>query len=408
MLTRTQPFPASLARLVACVGLLLVLSGCATAPRAPVPPELTGSAVIPGMPGVRAESGRRSAAMEADFLQSIKDESPADFPVGANGETRYAYLALSGGGAYGAFGAGFLNGWTATGKRPAFKIVTGVSTGALMAPFAFLGTRYDEMLYRIYTTTTRDDVFTTRSAIGALLSRESLAQNAPLSALIARYVDANTLREIADAHRSGRRLYMATVDLDSRRFIVWNMGLIATHANEQALALFRQVMLASSAVPIAFPPVLLEVDVDGTRYDEMHVDGVVGANVFVHVGAIDTSSLYRTAGRMNAHEDIFVIHNGQLRAPPAPTQRSFRGIALRVIEVSGRATIVGDLFREFAFAQRNGSGFHWITIGESVVLGDPLAFDQEAMARWYAEGERVARAGPKWYTLPPGITESPP
>lgn len=386
---------------------MLLMSGCATLPRDPVPPHLYGSVAIPGMPGVRAEAGRASPAMERDFLQSLRDESPADFPVDASGRTRYAYLALSGGGAYGAFGAGFLNGWTATGHRPVFKIVTGVSTGALMAPFAFLGPGYDDVLHSVYTTTTRNDIFTTGSPIGALLRRDALAHSTPLAALIERHVDAALLAEVARAHRGGRRLYMGTVELDTRRFVVWNMGLIATHANAQALALFRKVMLASSSIPIAFPPALVEVEAGGKRYDEMHVDGFVGANVFVNVGIFDTSRLYRVAGRKNAHDEIFVIHNGQLDAPPSPTERSLRGIAARVIETSGRSTIVGDLFREFAFAQRNGSGFHWITIGRSVVLGDPLAFDPVEMSKWYAEGERTAREGPRWYTSPPGVGESP-
>lgn len=392
--------------LIACACLALLLPGCATLPREPVPAHLTFSAAIPGIPGARAEAGERSAAMERDFLQSLKDESAADFPVDANGETFYPYLALSGGGAYGAFGAGFLNGWTATGRRPVFKIVTGVSTGALMAPFAYLGPRYDEVLKRVYTTTTRQDIFTAGSPIAALLRRDSLAENAPLAALIERHVDAALLREVAAAHRSGRRLYMGTVNLDSRRFVVWNMGLIATHANEQALELFRKVMLASSSIPIAFPPVLMDVVADGKRYDEMHVDGFVGANVFVNVGIFDTSDLYRLAGR-HAHDDIFVIHNGQLHSPPGPTERSLRGIAVRVIDTSGRSTVVGDLFREFAFAQRNGSGFHWITIDRSVVLGDAMAFDPVVMMKWYEEGERVARDGPQWHTLPPGIGEGP-
>lgn len=392
--------------LIAGAYLVLLLPGCATLPREPVPAHLTFSASIPGMPGARAEAGERSAAMERDFLQSLKDESAADFPADANGETLYPYLALSGGGAYGAFGAGFLNGWTATGRRPVFKIVTGVSTGALMAPFAYLGPRYDEVLKRVYTTTTREDIFTAGSPIAALLRRDSLAKNAPLAALIERHVDAALLREVAAAHRSGRRLYMGTVNLDSRRFVVWNMGLIATYANEQALELFRKVMLASSSIPIAFPPVLMDVVADGQHYDEMHVDGFVGANVFVNVGIFDTSDLYRRAGK-NAHDDIFVIHNGQLHTPPAPTERSLRGIAVRVIDTSGRSTVVGDLFREFAFAQRNGSGFHWITIDRSVVLGDALSFDPIVMMQWYAEGERAARAGPEWHTLPPGIGEGP-
>ncbi|MDI9239441.1 patatin-like phospholipase family protein [Lysobacter sp. LF1] len=393
---------------IVLVGVLCLLSGCATLPRDPVPPQLTGTATIPGMTGVRATAGRPSLAMQSDFLQSLQDESATDFPVDANGATRYPYLALSGGGAYGAFGAGFLDGWTATGKRPVFKIVTGVSTGALMAPFAYLGPRYDALLKRIYTTTTRDDIFTPLSPIAALLRRDSFAQSAPLERLIERYVDATVLSEVAQAHRNGRRLYMGTVDLDSRRFVVWNMGLIATHGNAQALELFRKVMLASASIPIAFPPVLMEVEAGGQRYDEMHVDGFVGANVFVNVGVFDTSSIYLAAGRAYAHDDIFVIHNGQLAPPPGPTERSFRGIAGRVIETSGRSTIVGDLFREYAFAQRNGSGFHWVTIEPSVVLGDPLAFNADEMAKLYAEGERAARAGPVWFTLPPGFVGGPP
>ncbi|HEY0661261.1 MAG TPA: patatin-like phospholipase family protein [Lysobacter sp.] len=386
---------------------LLLMPGCATLPREPVPSRLSNSAVIPGMPGVRAPAGRPSAAMAEDFLQSLRDESPADFPPDADGVTRYAYLALSGGGAYGAFGAGFLKGWSATGTRPQFKIVTGVSTGALMAPFAFLGPGHDAVLYRVYTTTTRDDVFTSGSPIGALLRRDALAHSTPLATLIERNVDAAVLRAVADAHRRGRRLYIGTVDLDSRRFVVWNMGLIATHATPQALALFRKVMLASSSIPIAFPPVMLEVEAGGRRYDEMHVDGFVGANVFANAGTFDTHSLYRAAGRTRVHEDIFVIHNGQLNPPPSPTPRSLRGIAARVIETSGRSTIVGDLFREFLFAQRNGAGFHWITIDQSIELGNPLAFDPAEMAEWFAEGERAARDGPAWHSLPPGVGASP-
>ena len=123
-------------------------------PRNPVPPELTAVASIPGMPDVRAWAGRPSAAMERDFERSFQQESPADFPRGADGVVRYPHLALSGGGSNGAFGAGFLNGWSATGSRPVFKIVTGVSTGALMAPFAFLGSQYDVALHEFYTTTT--------------------------------------------------------------------------------------------------------------------------------------------------------------------------------------------------------------------------------------------------------------
>jgi predicted acylesterase/phospholipase RssA len=207
--------------------------------------------------------------------------------------------------------------------------------------------------------------------------------------LLERYITADLLAEIAREHRRGRRLYMGTVDLDSRRFVVWNMGLIATYGNDAAVVLFRKVMLASSAVPIVFSPVLIEVEAQGKRYDEMHVDGSVGANVFLNAGLFDSMEAYRAAGRI-AREDIFIIHNGQHFAPAEATTRSLRGIAERVIAVSGRSTIVGDLFREFAFAQRNGSEFRWVTIDPSVRLTHPLSFDPVAMTELYDIGYRAA------------------
>ena len=159
-------------------------------------------------------------------------------------------------------------------------------------------------------------------------------------------------------------------------------------------------------MPIAFPPVLLEVEADGKRYDEMHVDGFVWANVFLNAGLFQTSSLYPQAGRGPAREDIYVIHNGQLTAPPAPTPRSLRGIAVRTIDVTGRSGIVGDLYREYAFARSNGADFHWITIGPEVTLPDLTAFRPSQMAALYQAGYDAAFAGPAWRTQPPGMREA--
>jgi predicted acylesterase/phospholipase RssA len=399
-----------LARRFVLAGLAVSLAACGVLPRNPVPPELTAAATIPGMPDVRAWAGRPSAAMERDFEQSFPQESPADFPRGADGAVRYPHLALSGGGANGAFGAGFLSGWTATGRRPVFKIVTGVSTGALMAPFAFLGPKYDVALHEFYTTTTTRDIFAIGSILTSLLRGDSLADTGPLAALIARHVDAEFLRQVADVHHRGRRLYMGTVDLDSQQFVVWNMGLIAASGHPEALDLFRRVMLASASIPIAFPPVFFEVEADGRRYDEMHVDGFVAATVFLNGGVFRPSLVHPRAGRGAAREDVFVIHNGQLSETPSPTPRSLRGITSRVIEASGRAGLVGDLFRIYTFAQRDQGTFHWVTIDQSVDLPGPDVFDPVKMAELYEIGYKVALAGPVWETQPPGLRwgETPP
>lgn len=380
----------------------LALAGCGTLPRNAVPTGLIGEARIAGFPDARAWAGRRSEAMERDLVRSFAQESPDEFPPGPDGSTYHAHLALSGGGANGAFGAGFLNGWTKTGHRPIFKIVTGVSTGALMAPFAFLGPAYDDALREFYTTTETRNIFRMRSILPQLIAGEALADTGPLQSLIEQHVDAALLANVADAHRRGRRLYVGTVDLDAQRFVVWNMGLIATSGRPEALELFRKVMLASASIPVAFPPVLFDVEVGGARYDEMHVDGSVGTRVFYTAGVFSIARARDAAGRPRGHEDLFIIHNGQLLPVPEPTPRTLRGIAMRVFDSSGKAAVVGDLFRIFAITSRDETGYHWTTIPEGVELFGDEVFDPAKMRELYDLGYRSALAGPAWSSSPPG------
>ena len=392
---------------IALVAAALALAGCGTLPRHAPPVELMAQATIPDMPDVRAWAGRRSPAMERDLEESFRQQSPGDFPRGPDGYLRYPHLALSGGGPNGAFGAGFLNGWTKTGTRPVFKIVTGVSTGALMAPFAFLGPKYDDALREFYTTTTSADVFTpSRNLLRQLLAGEALADTGPLAALIAKHVDRAFLEQIANAHQHGRRLYVGTVDLDSQRFVVWNMGLIAVKGDAAALDLFRKVVLASASVPVAFPPVFFEVDVQGQRYDEMHVDGAVAANVFYNGGVFSAAAARKRAGTDNGREEIFVIHNGQLGPVAAVTPRTLRGIALRTLDSAAKSAVVGDLFRIYAASLHEDAGFQWITMPDGIEINGTEFFDPVKMRHLYDVGYQAARAETVWTTLPPGWTLS--
>ena len=406
---RNHRLPTSACRWLAAlaVGIASCLAGCTTLPRNAVPVELMAQATIPGQPQVRAGAGRIDEAMSRDLALSFKQESPAQFPPGADGVVRYAHLAISGGGANGAFGAGFLNGWTKTGTRPVFKIVTGVSTGALMAPFAFIGPAYDGALREFYTTTASRNIFQALSILPQLLGGESFADSTPLRLLIEQHVDAEVLRQVAQAHAAGRRLYMGTADLDSQRFIVWNMGLIAASGRPEALALFRLVMLASASIPVAFPPVLFQVEAAGQRFDEMHVDGGVGANVFYSGGVFSFSAAREGVGRGEGRETIFIIHNGQLLPVPRPTTRSVRGIALRSFESAGKAAFVGDLFRIYAIAVREQAGFNWITMPDGVELAGDELFDPVLMRQLYDLGYANAVAGQVWASVPPGLTPRP-
>jgi len=272
-----------------------------------------------------------------------------------------------------------------------------------MAPYAFLGPAYDGALRQFYTTTSSHNIFRRLSIVPQLLSGESLADTGPLRAIIEQAVDAEFLRAVAQAHESGRRLYIGTVDLDSQRFVVWNMGLIATSGRPGALDLFRSVMLASASVPIAFPPVLFDVEAGGRRYDEMHVDGSVSANVFYTGGTFSFSAARAGVGRGEGREDIFVIHNGQLLPTPAKTSRSLRSIAMRALELAAKSKTIGDLYRIYAVSLQESSGFKMITIPEGVELSGDEVFDPVVMRHLYEIGYRKALAGPVWATDLPGL-----
>ena len=390
-------------RWLALAGLAVGLAGCTTLPRNALPVELMAEATIPGLPEVRAGAGRHSDFMTRDLALSFTQESPATFPVGPDGVVRYTTLAISGGGANGAFGAGFLNGWTKAGTRPVFKIVTGVSTGALMAPFAFIGSAYDDALRDFYTTTRTSNILRALSIVPQLLGGESFADSAPLRALLEQHVGDEVLRQVALAHAEGRRLYIGTTDLDAQRFVVWNMGLIAASGRPEALALFRRVMLASASIPVAFPPVFFEVEAGGRRYDEMHVDGGVGANVFYTGGVFSFSEARQGVARGIGREDVFIIHTGQLLAVQRPTARSLRGIATRTFEAAGKAAFVGDLFRIYSIAVREQASFHWITMPNGVELAGDELFDPVLMRGLYDLGFANAVAGQVWANLPPGL-----
>src|SRR5579862_9879191 len=222
-------------------------------PRIPFTAADEAAAAIPNMPDARF------------WADSVPDFTAALPPQPG------PWLALSSGGADGAFGAGLLNGLSEAGHRPDYAVVTGVSTGALMAPFAFAGPRYDDALRAAYTKITAADVF----EIGS--TGESFVDSWPLKDLIAKQITPALLADIAAAHKSGRRLFVVTTNLDAERSVVWNMGAIAVHAADKnggdaALKLFRDVLLASSAIPGGFPPVLIDVEANGKTFQEMHVD----------------------------------------------------------------------------------------------------------------------------------------
>ena len=238
------------------------------------------------MPGVRYMAGGDVPELLREAHLSVQREMEYLAKQGHKGPLPPAvFVAISGGGDNGAFTAGLMNAWTATGTRPEFKLVTGISTGALIAPFAFLGPKYDATLKEVYTTISPKDVLAPRGFITGVLS-DAMADNSPLLKLTRKSVNEELLKEIAAEYAKGRLLLVATADIDARRAIIWNMGKIASYGGPKALDLFVNVMIASASIPGGFPPMMIDVEVDGKPYQEMHVDGGIMAQVFAYPAVI--------------------------------------------------------------------------------------------------------------------------
>ena len=398
-----MPFmPRISMRLVSLMVVAVMLTGCgALRLRRPPPAALEPAVQVAGMPNVRVWGDEFSPVFQQDIIDSIHQERRSG--LFREGDT-VSILAISGGGGDGAFGAGLLYGWTQAGTRPQFKMVTGVSTGALTAPFAFLGSGYDEQLKRVYTTISSQDILKLKSLF-SWLRGDSISLNDPLAKLTAEYVNDKMLRDIAVEHAKGRRLYIGTTALDAQRPVVWNMGAIAASGHANAAELFRKVMIASAAVPVAFPPAYFDVEASGRRYDEMHVDGGVANQVFLYGPMLDVAQAKQQLGLEGLRRKfrVFVIRNSRLKPSWEEITPLIRTIAPRSVSSLIKAQGVGDLYRIYATCLTDGHDFNLSYIPDSMDTNRSDEFDTRVMNVLFDTGYRLARHGYRWFKAPPGL-----
>ena len=369
-------------RLLAAVLVGAQAAACSSLPRTAYTKAEAETATVPGMVGVRAYA----------------DATAAEFVTMTAGPQRkrqaFSYLALSGGGGDGAYGAGVLNGWTASGTRPDFTIVSGVSTGALIAPFAFLGPAYDPYLTEIYTSGVAGSLVQGASLANVLFG-SGLFGDGRLRDLIARYVTPDLLRAVAEEHAKGRRLLVVTTNLDSQRAVIWNMGAIAASGAPNAVSLFTDVLTASASIPAVFPPQLLEVQAEGRAFQEMHVDGSVVTPVFT----LPQSFLVRDGRIKSAGKaDIFVVINGRLEPEFEVTKNNTLSIVEKSFTTASRARSRATLVATDAFANRNGIGFNLTYIDERAPQTTTArGFDTGYMRSLYQFGYETGRTGQFWH-----------
>jgi hypothetical protein len=358
--------------------------GCAG--RNPVPPEMMSVAQIPAMPGIRSWESEYTASLDANSLNWCD----------------CSFLALSGGGSNGAFGAGVLSGWTEVGNRPRFAVVTGISTGALMAPFAFAGAEYDYRLERMYTSLEKSDIF------HFCIRFESFFDSSPLAQRLAKNVDEKLLKKIAEEHARGRRLYIGTTNLDAQRLVVWDMGAIASSKYPKtALKLFRKVMLASASMPVAFPPQYFDVEADGKKYEEMHVDGGVVATALGY--GRDLFQKSAAAQRLRSRRcSFYLIGNGAVGGKPQPVPRNSIDIGVQSVDTMMQAQLMDTIASLRDIATKDGVEFNYtyipdVSAGEAGGALAVMEFDKKKMRELFEKGRKMVISGVCWKKELPGV-----
>ena len=311
------------------------------------------------------------------------------------------YLALSGGADDGAFGAGLLVGWSKRGDRPKFEFVTGVSAGALIAPYVFLGPGYDRKLAELWTTFDANSVATPQVLAG-LLGAEAIADSTPLRNLIAKHVDRRMLDQIAQEYRNGRILLIGTTNLDAQRQVIWNMGEIAAAAGRdpEAIELFRDVLLASASLPGIFPPVHIKVRVGDRVFEEMHVDGGPSRQVFL----APVQFSLRTFDKLYPQPPIrrvYVVRNGKLAPVYEAVKANTLAISARSLFTVTKNQSIGDINQIYAMTERDGAEFRLASIPASFTAQSTQPFDPVYMKALFDVGYRLGRQGNAWARTPP-------
>jgi hypothetical protein len=383
---------------------VLICQGCgSTIIRNPVPEDLNKQVTVLDQDDLRFIPYEISEDFIVPYtLTMMQQQTASKLLYKENGDTKPSHiLALSGGGEGGAFGAGILSGWTATGTRPEFTVVTGISTGALIAPFAFLGSDYDWVLDDLYTETSADQLVR-KNSIFSIFRLDALYDTAPLKKLIAEYVTTDTLQKISQEHLKGRRLFVGTTNLDTLRTTIWDMGAIASSTHADAPELFRKIMLASASIPSVYPPVYIKVHAEGKQFDEMHVDGGTSSQVFVYPPEFKLKELSKQYN-YNRERNLYVIFNSKLKPKGQVFKPGIRTIARRSITKLINTQGLGDIYRIYLTSQRDKVNFNMAFIPTEIEKKSNKVFDTDYMQELFDYGYKHMIDGYPWRQTLPGF-----
>ena len=376
-----------------------LLAGCAAVtPRSALPEAAAASVEPEGFHNIRYWGDE--TALNASAMDAGPPIATAQLNKRNEANHQLNLLAISGGAEDGAFGAGLLTGWGDAGNRPIFDLVTGVSSGALIAPFIFLGRERDGQLREIFTKYGRKDIFAYN--VPSLLKGSALVDNSPLFDLIAKYIDAEFMREVARERSKGRVLLIGTTNLDAQRPVLWDMGRIAASDSPEALDLFRKVLLASATLPGVFAPVRIKVRVGGKDYDELHVDGGVTRQVFIAPSILRLVSANPTRKMANGTR-LFVIRNGRIDPRWESVNENVLSVTQRSLSTLIKNQGIGDLYRIYSIAKLNGIEFNLASIPADFDVQPDEPFDQKYMTALFERSYEMGSHSYPWVKSLPGL-----
>jgi hypothetical protein len=381
----------------------VLITACAVTER-PAEPRAGAGYLLPwgavslDTPDSPEEAGQKERLMDA-LQKRVSERSDRD----ERGRPIYRILAISGGGSNGAFGAGLLTGWTKRGNRPEFDVVTGISTGALMATFAFLGPDYDEDLY-IYTRISDRDIYSRRSLLD-WLKNDAMTDTTPLRELVAQMIDADILDRVAAEYHAGRRLFIGTTNLDSNTFTLWDMGAIAASERADRLERYRSVVLASASAPVIFSPVYIPVEGTDGRYWQMHADGGMKEGIMTYGVLQEPLEILERTGLSprDIRLEIYGISNSRHdRGTYKPVRPNVKDIAIASTAALLRNVMDNSIYRMWLKAQLYDMHTYlaWIP-DEAEGPATSFEFDNDAMNRLFRYSHDLASRQDPWLYVPP-------
>ncbi len=381
------------------LGLLILggglLSGCVSMERLPSPEDPIAMAEIPGIPECRIW-GDDAPANEIERARAARTRlrSDPDFDP----KTPIHFLAISGGAQEGAFGGGVLAGWTARGDRPEFKLVTGISSGSLLAPFAFLGSEYDGAIQEIFSRYSTKDIVNKR-IFSALFRGTSLSSNEQLRAILKTYFTPVEMKKVAEAYAQGRALYIGSTNLDSVRPVLWDIGRLASSGHPGAYDLIIDIILASAAFPGIFPPILFDVQQNGKAYQELHVDGGLTSQVFAYSINANVKQVLKEIG-IKGQVHVYVLRNAPIWPKVSTVKPSSFPILIKTAESMVNSLAKMDIHHIYSDALDNDIKFH-LAYMPSDFREPEERFDPSYMKELYEYAFEKAKAGYPWEPNPP-------